>query len=180
MSTRWKTPSTPCASTARRRGDNVDICIEIHRQLTPAEAIVLAKGIEEFHPMFYEDPTLPDNLDAMALIASKISIPIATGERIHSIHEFQMLLQRNAVQYVRPDVCMAGGLTHSKKIAALAGGAVRRRDPTQPARPGEHGGLPPACRVHPQTSPSRNTHSASASRPRARSSRHRCRSRTGS
>ena len=101
-------------------GDNVDICIEIHRQLTPAEAIVLAKGIEEFHPMFYEDPTLPDNLDAMALIASKISIPIATGERIHSIHEFQMLLQRNAVQYVRPDVCMAGGLTHSKKIAALA------------------------------------------------------------
>ena len=101
-------------------GDNVDICVEIHRQLTPAEAIVLAKGIEEFHPMFYEDPTLPDNLDAMAFIASKTSIPIATGERIHSIHEFQMLLQRNAVQYVRPDVCMAGGLTHSKKIAALA------------------------------------------------------------
>ncbi len=101
-------------------GDKVDICIEIHRQLTPAEAIVLAKGIEQYHPMFYEDPTLPDNLDAMALIASKISIPIATGERIHTIHEFQMLLQRNAVQYVRPDVCMAGGLTHSKKIAALA------------------------------------------------------------
>ena len=101
-------------------GDNVDICIEIHRQLTPAEAIVLAKGIEQYHPMFYEDPTLPDNLDAMALIASKISIPIATGERIHTIHEFQMLLRRNAVQYVRPDVCMAGGLTHSKKIAALA------------------------------------------------------------
>ncbi len=101
-------------------GDKVDICVEIHRQLTPAEAIVLAKGIEQYHPMFYEDPTLPDNLDAMAFIASKISIPIATGERIHSIHEFQMLLQRNAVQYVRPDVCMAGGLTHSKKIAALA------------------------------------------------------------
>ena len=101
-------------------GDKVDICIEIHRQLTPAEAIVLAKGIEQYHPMFYEDPTLPDNLDAMAFIASKISVPIATGERIHSIHEFQMLLQRNAVQYVRPDVCMAGGLTHSKKIAALA------------------------------------------------------------
>ena len=101
-------------------GDKVDICVEIHRQLTPAEAIVLANGIEQYHPMFYEDPTLPDNLDAMAFIASKVSVPIATGERIHSIHEFQMLLQRNAVQYVRPDVCMAGGLTHSKKIAALA------------------------------------------------------------
>ena len=101
-------------------GDDVDICIEIHRQLTPAEAIVLAKGIERYHPMFYEDPTLPDNFDAMALIASKASVPIATGERIHTIHEFQMLLNRNAVQYIRPDVCMAGGLTHTKKIAALA------------------------------------------------------------
>lgn len=101
-------------------GDDVDICIEIHRQLTPAEAIVLGKGIEQYHPMFYEDPTLPDNFDAMALIASKVSVPIATGERIHTIHEFQMLLSRNAVQYIRPDVCMAGGLTHTKKIAALA------------------------------------------------------------
>lgn len=101
-------------------GDDVDICIEIHRQLTPAETIVLAKGIEQYHPMFYEDPTLPDNFDAMALIASKVSVPIATGERIHTIHEFQMLLNRNAVQYIRPDVCMAGGLTHTKKIAALA------------------------------------------------------------
>ena len=101
-------------------GDKVDLCIEIHRRLTPAEAIVLAKGIEPYHPMFYEDPVLPDNFDAMAVVADHISIPIATGERLHSIHEFEMLLKRGAVQYVRPDVCMAGGLTHSKKIAALA------------------------------------------------------------
>ena len=42
------------------------------------------------------------------------------GERLHTIYEFEALLQRGAVQYVRPDVCLAGGLTHSKKIAALA------------------------------------------------------------
>ncbi len=101
-------------------GDDVDLCIEIHRQLTPAEAIVLARGIEPYHPYFYEDPTLPDNFDAMALIAQHISIPIATGERIHTIFEFEMLLARGAVQYVRPDVCMCGGLTGAKKIAALA------------------------------------------------------------
>jgi len=101
-------------------GEDVDLCIEIHRQLTPAEAVVLAEGIEEFHPFFYEDPILPDNFDAMALVAQHIRIPIATGERLHSIHEFKMLLSRGAVQYVRPDVCMAGGLTHCKKIAALA------------------------------------------------------------
>ena len=101
-------------------GNEVDLCIEIHRRLTPAEAIALARGIEQYHPFFYEDPILPENFDAMELVANHIAIPIATGERLHTIHEFEMLLKRGAVQYVRPDVCMAGGLTHTKKIAALA------------------------------------------------------------
>ena len=101
-------------------GNSVDLCIEIHRRLTPAEAVVLARGIEDFHPYFYEDPILPENFDAMGLVANNISVPIATGERLHSIHEFQMLLSRGAVQYVRPDVCLAGGITHTKKIAAIA------------------------------------------------------------
>ena len=101
-------------------GDEVDLCIEIHRRLEPAEAIVLGRGIEPYRPFFFEDPIRPDNFDAMAEVAQKINIPIATGERLHTIYEFQMLLTRNAVQYVRPDVCMCGGITHAKKIAALA------------------------------------------------------------
>ncbi|MFQ6022404.1 MAG: galactonate dehydratase [Acidiferrobacterales bacterium] len=101
-------------------GPEVDLCIEIHRRLTPAQAIALAREIETYRPFFIEDPTLPDNLDAMAEIAAKIRIPIATGERLHTIQEFEMLLARGAVQYVRPDVCLCGGITHSKKVAALA------------------------------------------------------------
>jgi galactonate dehydratase len=101
-------------------GDDVDLCIEIHRRLTPAEAVVLGHGIEPYHPFFLEDPIPPDNFDLMAQVADKIRVPIATGERLHTIEEFAMLLARGAVQYVRPDVCLAGGLTHSKKIAALA------------------------------------------------------------
>lgn len=101
-------------------GDEVDLCVEIHRRLTPAEAIALGRGIEQFHPYFYEDPILPDNFDEMGQVAQHINIPIATGERLHNIWEFEMLLARNAVQYVRPDVCLAGGITHSKKIAAVA------------------------------------------------------------
>lgn len=101
-------------------GKEVDLCVEIHRRLSPAEAIALAQGIEPFHPFFYEDPILPDNFDAMEFVARHIRIPIATGERLHTIYEFEMLLRRGAVQYVRPDVCMVGGLTHAKKIAALA------------------------------------------------------------
>lgn len=101
-------------------GDEVDLCIEIHRRLTPAEAVVLARGIEPFHPFFYEDPILPDNFDAMGLLAQQVHIPIATGERLHTLFEFEMLLARGAVQYVRPDVCICGGITGAKKIAALA------------------------------------------------------------
>jgi len=101
-------------------GDEVDLCIEIHRRMEPAEAIVLGRAIEPYRPFFFEDPIKPDNFDAMGEVAQKINIPIATGERLHTIYEFQMLLARNAVQYVRPDVCMCGGITHAKKIAALA------------------------------------------------------------
>jgi galactonate dehydratase len=101
-------------------GDEVDLCIEIHRRLKPAEAIALARGIEKYHPFFIEDPTTPDNFNSMALIAEHIDIPIATGERFHTPQEFAQLLQKNAVHYVRPDVCMCGGITGAKKIAALA------------------------------------------------------------
>lgn len=101
-------------------GNDVDLCIEIHRRLRPYEAIVLAKGIQKYNPFFYEDPTTPENLDSMALIAEHIDIPIATGERFINIQEFAMLMKRDAVHFVRPDVCMVGGLTSSKKIAAMA------------------------------------------------------------
>jgi galactonate dehydratase len=98
----------------------VDICLEIHRRLSPAEAIVLGRAIEPYRVMFYEDPILPDNIDAMAEVASQIGIPIATGERLMGVHEFQMLLERRATQYARVCVCVAGGISGAKKIAALA------------------------------------------------------------
>ena len=101
-------------------GNDVDLCIEIHRRMTPTEAVQLGLGIEQFHPYFFEDPVTPDNFDEMAYVAQKINIPIATGERFTSLWEFQMALQRNAVQYVRPDVCLVGGISGAKKIAALA------------------------------------------------------------
>ncbi|MCZ6539802.1 MAG: mandelate racemase/muconate lactonizing enzyme family protein [Chloroflexi bacterium] len=101
-------------------GTGVDLCIEIHRRMTPAEAVQLGLGIEEVPPYFFEDPITPDNFDEMAYVAGKINIPIATGERFTSLWEFQMALARNAVQYIRPDVCLVGGISGARKIAALA------------------------------------------------------------
>ena len=101
-------------------GDEVGICLELHRRMSPAEAIVLGQEVAPYHPYFYEDPVLPDNMDSMAWVAEHINIPIATGERLLNIQEFSMLLRRNAVNFVRPCVCAAGGLSHAKKVAALA------------------------------------------------------------
>ncbi len=101
-------------------GDDMDLCLELHRRMKPGEAIAFAHKVEPYTPFFLEDPVIPDNFDSMALIANKINVPVATGERIHTIQEFQMLLGRNAMSYVRTSVCVCGGITGTKKIAAIA------------------------------------------------------------
>lgn len=101
-------------------GDDVDLCLELHRRMKPAEAIAFAHKIERYTPFFLEDPIIPDNFDSMALVANRINVPIATGERIHTIQEFEMLLSRNALAYVRTSVCVCGGITGARKIAAIA------------------------------------------------------------
>jgi galactonate dehydratase len=101
-------------------GPDVDLCIEIHRRMTPYEAVQFGREIEPYRPLFLEDPVTPDNFDETAYVASKIGIPLATGERLTSLWEFQMLIARQAVQLLRPDVCMVGGISGARKIAALA------------------------------------------------------------
>ena len=101
-------------------GPEVDLCIEIHRRLTPPEAIALARGIEQYTPMFIEDPIPPNSADSMAWVADHIPIPVATGERFYTLHQFQALLTRRGAAYLRPDVCLCGGITGTKKVAALA------------------------------------------------------------
>ncbi len=101
-------------------GDDMDFCLELHRRMKPGEAVAFARKVEKYTPFFLEDPTTPDNFDSMALIASKSNVPIATGERIHTIQEFEMLLSRNAMSYVRTSVCICGGISGTRKIAAIA------------------------------------------------------------
>lgn len=101
-------------------GEEVDLCLELHRRLEPGLAIQLAARLEPYNPMFLEDPVRPDNFDAMAQVAQHSRIPIATGERIHTAHEFEMLLERGACSYVRASLGVCGGFTGAKKIAAVA------------------------------------------------------------
>ncbi len=101
-------------------GKGVDICVEIHRQMNPAESIWLGRRLEQFNPFFYEDPMLPDSPAAMAEVKEQCNIPIATGERFTTIFEYQQLLEANATSYIRPDLCLCGGLSGCKKVAAMA------------------------------------------------------------
>jgi galactonate dehydratase len=101
-------------------GEKVDICIDVHGCLSPNEAIVLARELEKYHLLFLEDPTVQDSPEAVARVAKRTTTPIATGERLHTIFEFKDLLNQRAAELIRPDLCLAGGLTQCKKIATLA------------------------------------------------------------
>ncbi|HLH74875.1 MAG TPA: galactonate dehydratase [Chloroflexota bacterium] len=101
-------------------GPDVDLCVEIHRRMSPMEAIGLSRELAEFRPYFLEDPILPDSVQAMAEVQKAIEIPIATGERFTSMYQFRELLEAGGCRFVRPDVCICGGISNSKKVAALA------------------------------------------------------------
>ena len=101
-------------------GLDVDIILEIHRKLTPMNAIALAEQLIEFTPLFYEDPVQIDSIKSQGEIAQRTTLPVANGERMHSIWEFRELFEAGGSQYVRPDLGLGGGITSVKKIAAIA------------------------------------------------------------
>jgi galactonate dehydratase len=101
-------------------GLDVDIILEMHRKLTPMNAIALAEQLIEFNPLFYEDPVQIDSIKSQGEIAQRTTLPVANGERMHSIWEFRELFEAGGSQYVRPDLGLGGGVTGVKKIAAIA------------------------------------------------------------
>ncbi|WP_339636907.1 mandelate racemase/muconate lactonizing enzyme family protein [uncultured Sulfitobacter sp.] len=116
-------------------GPNCDLMLEMHRRLSPAEAIAFAREAEEYRPGWLEDPIRPENIDAMAEVASKVRIPIATGERYHSVFQFKMAIERRALSYARVSVGVCGGITAALKIAAIAEANDVRVAPHNPISP---------------------------------------------
>lgn len=101
-------------------GYEIDLGLEIHRNLNPDEAILLANELLPFRILYYEDPLAPQSNEALDYVARHIHLPIATGERFYTIQQFKDLIDRQSVSLIRPDLSLAGGYTHVKKIAALA------------------------------------------------------------
>jgi galactonate dehydratase len=101
-------------------GPETELFVEMHGRFTPATAIRVARELEPFDPAWIEEPVPPYNLRALAKVAERVRVPVATGERIHTRHEFRELLELQAADVIQPDPTMCGGIAETRKIAAWA------------------------------------------------------------
>lgn len=108
------------ASVREAVGENVEILVEGHGRFTAETAIRIAKQIEPYNPRWFEEPVPPEDLEGVKKVASKTSIPIASGERIITTYGFAPLIESGAVDILQPDLINAGGLLQGKKISAMA------------------------------------------------------------
>ena len=115
-----KTARDIVAAAREGGGPDLDLIVEVHRKLTPMNSIVLESALAPFNLYFIEDPIQIDTITTQAELAKRMTTPLAIGERNVSIWEFRELLEAGGPQYVRPDLGLAGGISHCKKIAALA------------------------------------------------------------
>jgi galactonate dehydratase len=102
-------------------GDDIDIATDPHAKIfQPSKAIEMANALAPYKPMFVEELTRPETVDALAKIRQHTDVPLATGEMLYTKFEFKDLLMTQAVDIVQPDVCLCGGIQETKKIASMA------------------------------------------------------------
>jgi 2-dehydro-3-deoxyphosphogalactonate aldolase len=101
-------------------GDDLEIGLGTHSQFSTAGAIRMARILEEYYPIWFEEPVPPEMVEEMARVAAQTSIPIASGERLATKYEFANALEKQAIGIVQVDVGQCGGILEAKKIAAIA------------------------------------------------------------
>ena len=101
-------------------GSRCDLLIGTHGQMTTSSAIRLARRLEPFDPLWFEEPVPPENREEMARVARSTSIPIASGERLTIKYEFAELLEKQAASILQPALGRVGGILEAKKIAGMA------------------------------------------------------------
>ena len=101
-------------------GDKADLLFGTHGQFTTAGAIRMARRLEKADPLWFEEPTPPENPEEMAKVARATSIPVATGERLCTKYEFARVLEAGAASILQMALGRVGGLLEAKKIAGMA------------------------------------------------------------
>jgi galactonate dehydratase len=95
----------------------------------------MAKRIEPYGILFFEEAVLPESVDAMATLRRNAGVPIATGERLYTRYSFREYLVKGAVDVVQPDICTCGGIMEAFKIAAMADAFFATIAPHNPLSP---------------------------------------------
>ena len=101
-------------------GPRIDLALDFHGRLSPANSRRFARMVEPYFPMFIEEPVLPGDTRALRDIATSTPIPVATGERLFTRAQFQDVIEQEAVAVVQPDLSHCGGIFEGRKIAAMA------------------------------------------------------------
>lgn len=110
-----------CVAKVREAvGNDVDLLIEGHGRFDVPTGIKIAKELEQFKPMWFEEPVPPDNIDALKAVRDKSPVAISAGERLYTRFDYNKLFALRAADYIQPDVSHAGGIAELKKIAAAA------------------------------------------------------------
>ncbi|MCX6050133.1 MAG: galactonate dehydratase [Chloroflexi bacterium] len=98
-------------------GDEIELTFDIHTRLDLPDAVWLCREVEQFRPFFIEDPLRCENPDSFKTLRPRIHVPIAAGEQFCSKWEFRQMVEEEWIDYARIDLCIAGGITESHKIA---------------------------------------------------------------
>ena len=139
-----------CAAIRETVGDRADLLFGTHGQFSTGGAVRLGQAIAPYTPLWYEEPVPPDQIPAMAPVASALPIPVATGERLTTRAEFLAALRHGAV-ILQPALGRAGGLWEARKIAALAEGWNAQIAPHLYAGPVEWAANVQLCAAIPNT-----------------------------
>ncbi len=110
-----------CVSMVREAvGPSVDLLIEGHGRFNIPTAVKIAKELEPFRPMWFEEPVPPDNLDALREVKDRSPVSVSAGERLYTRWDYRNMFDKMAADYIQPDVSHAGGIGELKKISAEA------------------------------------------------------------
>lgn len=101
-------------------GDGIDLAFDCHWRYTVADVLKVAYGVEPYNLLWLEDPTPPENTDALLRVTQATRTPICTGENLQLRQGFRALVQSGAAHVISPDLQKCGGLLEGKRIAEMA------------------------------------------------------------